>query len=658
LTVEVSPTEGGTVSYQSGPFLVGTKVTLTASANTNYAFKEWTGAFNGTTNPMELIMNADNTVTAVFELLDTDGDGVTDDIDACQSTPEGETADETGCSPSQVDTDGDTVTDDKDDCPDTPEGSTVDVSGCPLLYLDANEVSVKATEDAEIGSNYNLNGVEYLVVDSTILFQMVANDEDLTKIVTTKLTNLYQLFLTKETFNQDISSWDVSNVTNMSYMFNYASSFNQDISGWDVSNVKNMELMFFADSAFNQDISSWDVGNVTNMWGLFGYTLFNQDIGNWDVSSVINMRCLFCDSQFDQDINSWDVSNVTNMRAIFRNSSFNQDISGWDVSSVNNMFDMFKGAVFFDKDINSWDVSNVTDMSRMFYDTKSFNQDINSWDVSNVIDCFDFNLGATAWAEPKPNFTNCSIYGDTDGDGVTDDLDTCANTAEGAEVDENGCADSQQDTDGDGVTDDLDSCINTEQGSNVDINGCQYFGITDLVDKNWMLLPDAGAISVGPGIGRGDWWSADEAWIVAVPCLFDDTFTFDDAGGFVIDVGDSVLLEDYMDSVSTTSCVPVADIPENLAAWGGGDFTYTFTEGSETTLPTISVTGNGAYLGFYRGGPGAEQRAPKDTTITYEVIGFGKNQEMGSIFIFVGVDYSAAGDGSAYWNYMLVAPAE
>ena len=83
LTVIVSPTEGGTVSYQSGPFIIGTKVTLTASPNEFYSFKEWTGAFNGVTNPMELIMNSDNSVTAVFELLDTDGDGVTDDLDTC-----------------------------------------------------------------------------------------------------------------------------------------------------------------------------------------------------------------------------------------------------------------------------------------------------------------------------------------------------------------------------------------------------------------------------------------------------------------------------------------------------------------------------------------------------------------------------------------------
>ena len=44
---------------------------------------------------------------------------------------------------------------------------------------------------------------------------------------------------------------------------------------------------------------------------------------------------------------------------------------------------------------------------------------------------------------------------DTDGDGVTDDLDTCSDSPEGSTVDANGSLDSQKDTDGDGVTDDL-----------------------------------------------------------------------------------------------------------------------------------------------------------------------------------------------------------
>ena len=75
--------------------------------------------------------------------LDTDEDGVTDDIDQCPDTPNGETVDAYGCSDSQVDTDEDGVTDDIDQCPDTPNGETVDANGCPLPLFVENISFVK-----------------------------------------------------------------------------------------------------------------------------------------------------------------------------------------------------------------------------------------------------------------------------------------------------------------------------------------------------------------------------------------------------------------------------------------------------------------------------------------------------------------------------------
>ena len=48
-----------------------------------------------------------------------------------------------------------------------------------------------------------------------------------------------------ESFNQDISTWDVSKVTNMSYMFEHCYKFNQDISSWDVSKVTKKSRMFY-----------------------------------------------------------------------------------------------------------------------------------------------------------------------------------------------------------------------------------------------------------------------------------------------------------------------------------------------------------------------------------------------------------------------------
>ncbi len=59
---------------------------------------------------------------------------------------------------------------------------------------------------------------------------------------------------------------------------------------------------------------------------------------------------------------------------------------------------------------------------------------------------------------------------DSDGDGVTDDKDQCPNTPSGAPVDENGC---ELDSDGDGVKDSVDECPDTPAGVQVDIRGCE-----------------------------------------------------------------------------------------------------------------------------------------------------------------------------------------
>ena len=358
-------------------------------------------------------------------ILDADGDGVADTDDTCADTPSGETVDNTGCSDSQKDTDGDGVSDDLDTCADTAEGATVDTSGCPegaesLIYLDENGVTIKATEDAVVGESYDLDSVSYLVVDSAMLYQMVVDGLDVTKVVTTSVSNMSYLFsqldpngdfiAIADAFNQDISSWDVSNVTNMNQMFYAASSFNQDISSWDVSKVTNMNQMFSVAVSFNQDISAWDVSKVTDMFRMYNLAKsFNQDIGSWDVSNVTVMQSMFKSAPvFNQDISSWDVSNVEYISDMFWDAeSFNQDISSWDVSNVTDMSYVFADATAFNQDISSWDVSKVTDMSGMFYEATSFNQDISKWDVTNVTNCKSFSYEATAWTEPKPSFTNC-----------------------------------------------------------------------------------------------------------------------------------------------------------------------------------------------------------------------------------------------------------
>ena len=343
---------------------------------------------------------------------------------------------------------------------------------CDVVYLDENGITIKACEDANIGDVGTINGVEYTVVDRAMLDLMIANDEDLTVVCTTRVIDMLELFFidsdTFSDFNQDISSWDVSNVTNMTRMFYKTNAFNQPIGNWDVSNVTSMGMVF-SQSSFNQPIGNWDVSNVTNMGAMFQHMLsnndsnssvfnqdisnwdvssvtfmeqmfwgaesFNQPIGNWDVSNVTNMANIFVGAtSFNQPIGSWDVSNVTNMKRMFNaSSSFNQDISSWDVSNVTDMSMMFWGAESFNQPIGNWDVSNVTDMyamfynasafnqdisawnvssvtgmSSMFYSALSFNQDIGTWDVSNILSCSSFSTNTPQWTLPKPNFTQCN----------------------------------------------------------------------------------------------------------------------------------------------------------------------------------------------------------------------------------------------------------
>ena len=329
------------------------------------------------------------------------------------------------------------------------------------IYLASNGLTVKASAKAIAGDKGKINGVTYTVVDKSTLTTMINNGDDVTKVCTSLITEMSNMFTEVPDFNQKIGTWDVSNVTTMYGMFDGA-GFNQDISNWDVSSVTNMGSMF-SYTMFNHDISNWDVSSVTNMSYMFDGAGFNHDISNWDVSSVTNMNGIFAGTNFNGDISSWNVSNVTNMEGMFNlNHDFNQDLSSWDVSSVTDMGSMFSQADDFNGDIGSWDVSKVTNMRWMFYQATifnqdisswnvssvknmsymfdeafAFNQDIGSWDVSNVThmvymfegdpgkvtnfnqdlsswsvsgvtQCDGFSAYATSWTKPKPNFTNCS----------------------------------------------------------------------------------------------------------------------------------------------------------------------------------------------------------------------------------------------------------
>ena len=249
------------------------------------------------------------------------------------------------------------------------------------------------------------------------------------------------------TFDEDLSLWDVSNVTTMSSMFEGCASFNSGLSLWDVSTVTLMSSMFKGCSGFNQDINNWGtkISSVTDMSSMFeGCSIFDNNLSSWLVSGVVNMSSMFKDCEVftgttGGSIEFWVPSSVTNMSSMFEGCDLlDFPINAWGGIKVGNVVaggfnDIFKGLTFdiatviaininwslsnsnwsqidaaltaapivtrtqldsaistymasptFTPAIDTWTFSSdLKDMSNLFSGT-NFNGDISGWDVSNV----------------------------------------------------------------------------------------------------------------------------------------------------------------------------------------------------------------------------------------------------------------------------------
>ena len=81
-------------------------------------------------------------------------------------------------------------------------------------------------------------------------------------------SDLYNILeIAKDIYNISDGFYDIS-LGKVSSKLGFAPSFNQDLSSWNVSKVTNMQEMFW-NSQFDNDISTWDVSNVTNMAKMF-----------------------------------------------------------------------------------------------------------------------------------------------------------------------------------------------------------------------------------------------------------------------------------------------------------------------------------------------------------------------------------------------------
>lgn len=267
LTTQVDPTIGGTVSPSSGTYADGTSVSLTATANTDYAFKEWTGGATGATSPVSVIMNANKSITAVFELIDTDGDTVTDSMDLCPDTPNGEAVDSDGCSFDQNHT---YVPDDNFEQ--------------HLIYLNYDDV----LDDYVLTSN--INTITELYVDNGFILELTGIED----------------FIALEVllcYSNQLTNLDVSNNTALTEL----SCSNNQLTSLDVSNNTALTKL---NCASNQ-LTNIDVSNNIALTEL---NCGNNQLTNLDVNNNTALETL---EAYDNQLTSLGVSNNTALELLF-----------------------------------------------------------------------------------------------------------------------------------------------------------------------------------------------------------------------------------------------------------------------------------------------------------------------------------------------------
>ena len=150
----------------------------------------------------------------------------------------------------------------------------------------------------------------------------------------------------------------------------------------------------------------------------------------------------------------------------------------------------------------------------------------------------------------------------------------------------------------------------------------------------WQVASEVGSLAVGPSQGAADWWSIDAAGLTARACYFDDTYVFGADGSFTNVLGSETWLEAWQGVAADGCGTPIA--PHD----GTNPATYVHNE----TAGTVTITGDGAYLGLPKVHNTAEDGNPVNDTITYLVDLIDANTAIIDIEVGSGV----------WWRYKLV----
>ena len=178
-----------------------------------------------------------------------------------------------------------------------------------------------------------------------------------------------------------------------------------------------------------------------------------------------------------------------------------------------------------------------------------------------------------------------------------------------------------------------------------DPNSC--FGNFELLtgcdEKVWKLAPEANAMHIGPNLTE-TWWGNSVDEVTARECHFDDQYIFRSNGAFEYDNQGAFWADTDgngniwpADLGLSEGCNDAASWPEKYKAWDSGIHKFSVTENS------LTVTGNGAWIGLYKAGTAGEVTEPQ-SSITYSIA------EISAERMVIFADY-----GGSAWRFTLVS---
>ncbi len=455
--------------------------------------------------------------------VDSDNDGVTDDIDQCADTPVGTVVDAVGC-PVPLDSDSDGVTDDIDQCADTPVGTVVDAVGCPVaLDSDSDGVNddIDQCANTPVGTVVDAVGCPVpLDSDSDGVndeFDQCANTPAGTPVdavgcpVETSTTGLDQISDSSVTFYVNSNAW-----ADVHYTVNAGGQQNFRMTNSGGQNTKTISGLSSGDVLVYWFTYLSDEGPVIDT-ALESYTMQNVVVGDEDGDGVNDDidQCLGTPVGTAVDAVGCAIPVVGDEDGDGVNDDIDQclgtavgtivdEVGCPIVASTTGLEQDSDSSVTFFVNTIAWaDVHYIVnnDNQQNFRMTVSNGRNIQSLTGLSAGDAISYwftylsDEGPVIDTAMQIHTMGAVVVGDEDGDGVTDDIDQCSGTPAGTPVDANGCPVLVVgDEDGDGVNDDLDQCLGTPAGTMVDEFGCPVsVSVNEVSSANDILIGGIGS---------------------------------------------------------------------------------------------------------------------------------------------------------------------